>query len=206
MIRRIPLLLLLLLAPLAARAQEEPTQAEIQLRDNLRTTMVQLRDAQGQIAALQGTQLQNEKQIKKLETELKSLKKKSEDDSQAAVAQIGDLEKQVAEQDARNAAQIEALGKWKKAYEQVADLARATEAKRAQLANEKILLQRKVDERTRTNLKLYETAKEVLDRYESFGLHDAVLVHEPFVGNTRVKFQNLMQDYGDQLSENKIKE
>jgi hypothetical protein len=44
-----------------------------------------------------------------------------------------------------------------------------------------------------------------LDRYEKFGLGDALTAREPFVGLTKVKFQNLVQDYQDKLSDQKVK-
>lgn len=188
-----------------SRAQEPPSEAEVQLRDQLRSTLVQLRDAQGLIAALQGTQLQNEQQIATLEKKLTALEKKSSDESQVAADRIAALEKQVIEQDGRNAKQIEALAKWKKSYEALTKYATTTEAKRSELAAQAILLQRTVDEQAETNRKLYAVGKEVLDRYEGFGLGDALTAREPFVGTTRVKFQNLMQDYSDQLVEQKIR-
>jgi septal ring factor EnvC (AmiA/AmiB activator) len=187
-------------------AQEGPTEAEVQLRDQLKSTLVQLRDAQGEIAALQGTQLQNEKQIKTLEAKLAQLEKESTDDSAVAADRIAALEKEVAEQDARNAKQIEALAKWKKSYDGLTEYAQATEAKRADLAGKAVLLQRQNDEYAETNRKLYAVGKEILDRYEGFGLGDAITTREPFVGTTRVKFQNLMQDYSDQLTEQKIRQ
>ena len=187
-------------------AQDGPTEAEIQLRDQLKSTLVQLRDAQGQIAALQGTQLQNENQIKTLETKLAKLEKKSTEENEVAAERIAALEKEVAEQDARNAKQIEALAKWKKSYGALTEYAQATEAKRADLAGKAVLLQRTNDEYAATNRKLYAVGKEILDRYEGFGLGDAITTREPFVGTTRVKFQNLMQDYGDDLAEQKIRQ
>ncbi|MGC1480621.1 MAG: hypothetical protein WA771_08950 [Chthoniobacterales bacterium] len=189
-----------------ASAQTQPTEAEAQLRDQLKNTLVQLRDAQGQIAALQGTQLQNEQQIKVLEADLAKLEKTSALESETAATRIAELDQQVAAQDLRNAKQIEALAKWKKSYGALKDYAEATEAKRADLAAKAILLQRRNDEYFQTNRKLYDIGKEILDRYEGFGLGDAITAREPFVGTTRVKFQNLMQDYSDQLAEQKIRQ
>lgn len=198
--------ILILLAVSGLHAQEPPSEAEVKLRENLRNTMIQLRDAQGQVAALQGTQLQSEQKIKSLESDLEKLKRKSADESQTATARIEELETELTQQDERNAKQVEALGKWKKAFDQLKVAAQATEGQRAELAGKVVVLQRKVDEQKQTNWKLYQTGKEVLDRYEKFGLGDALLAREPFVGTTRVKFQNLIQDYSDQLTENRIRE
>jgi hypothetical protein len=47
--------------------------------------------------------------------------------------------------------------------------------------------------------------KEILERYEKFGLGTALTAREPFVGTTRVRLQNLVQEYSDKLSEQRIK-
>jgi chromosome segregation ATPase len=195
--KRIFLFLLIVVAvSLRPVSAQEATEAEIKLRENLRNTMIQLRDAQGKIAALEGTQLQNEQKIKSLESELEKTKRKASDEGQAATARIEALETDVAQQDERNAKQVEALGKWKKAFDQLSAAAQTTESKRVELAGKVVVLQRKVDEQKQTNWNLYK----------KFGLGDALLAREPFVGTTRVKFQNLIQDYSDQLTDNRIRE
>jgi hypothetical protein len=60
------------------------------------------------------------------------------------------------------------------------------------------------DQRTK-NAQMYQIGLEVLSRYERFGLGDALTVREPFIGVTRVKFENLIQDYSDKLADAKIK-
>ena len=64
----------------------------------------------------------------------------------------------------------ESLGKWKKAYEQIQTAAQKSEAERAKLASESIVLKRKLEDRERKNLELFKTANEILTRYEKFGL------------------------------------
>jgi hypothetical protein len=44
----------------------------------------------------------------------------------------------------------------------------------------------------------------ILDRYEKFGLGDAILAREPFTAVQRVKFQNLIQDFSEELSDARI--
>ena len=83
---------------------------------------------------------------------------------------------------------------------QAAELARNKETERAKLADEaRIELERLVADRQAKNLALYKIASEILQRYEQFGLGDALRAREPFVGITRVKLQNLVQDYQDKL-------
>ncbi len=48
-----------------------------------------------------------------------------------------------------------------------------------------------------------EIGNDLLQRYQNIGLRDAIGAKEPFVGTTRVELQNLAQDYGDKISDNK---
>ena len=52
---------------------------------------------------------------------------------------------------------------------------------------------------------MFRLANEVLDRYAQFGLGTAISAREPFVGITKVKFQNLVQDYQTKLTDQTIK-
>jgi hypothetical protein len=45
---------------------------------------------------------------------------------------------------------------------------------------------------------------EILDRYEKFGLGDAILAREPFTAAQRVKFQTLTQDFANDLTDARI--
>jgi hypothetical protein len=51
---------------------------------------------------------------------------------------------------------------------------------------------------------MYQAGMEILDRYEKFGLGDAILAREPFTAAKRVKFQNLVQDLSDKLTDARI--
>ena len=52
---------------------------------------------------------------------------------------------------------------------------------------------------------MYHLANEVLDRYAQFGLGTAISAREPFVGITKVKFQTLLQDYQNKLTDQTIR-
>jgi len=93
---------------------------------------------------------------------------------------------------------------WTTGYDQYVQLANKTEAERAKAAAQVILLQRVVADRETKNLELYKTGNEILDRYAKFSLGDALEAKEPFVGITRVKLQEFVQDYKDKLADQKI--
>jgi hypothetical protein len=199
-------LLLVFLLPLALHAAEEANPVETKLREGLRNTMIQLRDAQTKVAEAQAVKVGDDAKIADLEAQLKKITRQASDDKLAADKTIADQKELLATQDARNAKQLEALAKWKDGYNKLVDQARAIDAKRAALANDKILLTRKVEDQQRKNAALYELGKEILKRYQHYGLGDAITSREPFSGIAKVKLENYVQDKGDALLDQKIKE
>jgi uncharacterized lipoprotein YehR (DUF1307 family) len=156
--------------------------------------------------------------LRAAETERNTLlsdKAQLEQEKKTLTGKVDALNKQVAEDkvklEALDAKQKElddnkeSLAKWKAAYEQIQTAAQKSEAERSKLASESIILKRKVDDRERKNLELYKTAKEILTRYEKFGLGEALSAKEPFTGITRVKLENQVQDYQDKIADEKVK-
>jgi chromosome segregation ATPase len=191
------LLLLTFGAPRAAA--DSASDAETRLRDTLRSTILQLRDAQNQIATLQGTQADSDAKNKELTDQLALMKKHSIDDKAVADTTIAALTAKAADQGAEIAKLKDLLGKWQAAYRQVRDDAGVAEAERAKLADDKLVLQRRVDYLEAKNVALFSLGNEILGRYEDFSLGNALSEKEPFVGVTRVKLENLVQDYQDKL-------
>lgn len=189
----------------AVSAADQMSPIELKLREQLKAVMLQLRDAQTQMATLQATQMENELKIKDLSTNLETLTKESTDYKLASEKTMTDLNAKVAAQDTEITQLQTALDKWKKGYNQVAELAKAKEAQRAKFEAEKIQLQRRVDDQKVKNNAMFKLGNEILDRYKSFGLGDALTAREPFIGTTRIKFENLIQDYSDGLEDQKIK-
>ncbi len=196
---------LLALFCLAARAEEEVNPVEQKLREGLRNTTLQLREAQNQTAAAQAAQAESERKIKELEARVETLNKQAVADRNTSANMISDLKTQVQEQSAVNQAYLVALAKWKKSYTEVTTLAAKKEAERFKLEIKAAKLSQQVEDQKLKNIAMYKMGMEVLDRYEAFGLGDALLSREPFVGTTRVKFQNLIQIYADKLADQRIK-
>jgi chromosome segregation ATPase len=171
------------------------TASETKLREALRNTMLQLRSAQNDRAALQASQTENEEKLKKLTAQVEGLNK------QAAAA-----EKATAGQEAQLAKFKEALQRWEAAYKQAVEIANTKEAARAKLASDVIDLQRRVADQQSRNAAMFRTASEILTRYEHFGLGEALAAKEPFVGVTRVKLENLVQEYEDKLVDDRIRD
>ena len=168
---------------------------EAKLREALRNTMLQLRTAQNERAALQTTQAENEAKLKKLNAQVEALTK-----------QIATAEKSAAEQQAQLAKYKEAIQSWETAYKQAVGVATEKEEARVKSANEVIALRRQVSDQQARNAEMFRTASEILKRYEHFGLGEALAAKEPFVGVTRVKLENLVQEYEDRLADQRIRD
>ena len=186
----------------------DPTQ---KLREQLRSVMLQLRTAQTEAANAQTAQAAADKKatdltakIAELEKRNATLVKQSSTDKAIADESIATLNGKLAEREKRIAQYTEALAKWKAGYETAATLARTKEDERAKLAAEIIGHQRTIADRERKNIALFNTANEILNRYEGYALGKALAAREPFIGTTRVKVENLVQGYKDKILDNRI--
>ena len=195
------LAILLLVATAARAAEEDPTE---KFRQALRDTMLKLRDAQNQLAAAQAAQYAAEAKSAELEEKTKSLAKELADERNTSTNLISGLKKNLAEREAKIADQEATLAKWKQSYEQVGKLAVKREMQRRELEAKSLALERKVQDQQFKNIEMYKASMATLERYEKFGLGDAILAREPFTAAQRVKFQSLVQDFADQLTDARI--
>jgi DNA repair exonuclease SbcCD ATPase subunit len=204
----IPAILFLVLigaSPLGAAEKKGVNPAEQKMRETIRNTMVQLRDANAKLATVQAAQAETEEKLKELQGQLEELTKKSSAEKKAANETIDDLKTKLTASELQVNHLTESLGKWKLGYAKLADYAKATEGKRAELASKIILLDRRIADQQVKNAEMYRLGNEVLDRYAQFGLGTAISAREPFVGITKVKFQNLVQDYQNKLTDQTIR-
>jgi hypothetical protein len=206
-IRNLMLLGIFLMIVASAGASEKKgvNPAEQKMRETIRNTMVQLRDANAKLATVQAAQAETEEKVKELQGQLEELTKKSSAEKKAANETIDDLKTKLTASELQVNHLTESLGKWKLGYAKLADYAKATEGKRAELASKIILLDRRIADQQVKNAEMYRLGNEVLDRYAQFGLGTAISAREPFVGVTKVKFQNLVQDYQNKLSDQTIR-
>jgi chromosome segregation ATPase len=180
--------------------------SEAKLRENLKNVTLQLRTAQSEKAALQTTQAdldaknkalddQVKKQAKRLEEldkELKAEKEKAKEIQDRQTAQIKRLEDDLAKFKV-------SLDKWEAAHATITGIAKKKEIERAKLQAKAADLERKLADCRAKNAELYKLGNEILDRYNRFGIGEALAAREPFTGNAKVKLQNLVQDYGEKL-------
>ena len=183
----------------------DPTAADAKLRESLRATMLQLRNAEAERANLQAAQAELEAKNKALTEQLETLTKQAAANQATADKAIAELKGKVDERDREIGELRVSLDKWKTDHQKITAYAQKKEAERAQLADKVIALDRRVADQQAKNAAMYKVGTEVLSRYEKFGLGDALTSREPFVGLTRVKFENLIQDYADKLADERIK-
>ena len=200
------LLFLVMQSTQGLQADDAQASAEARMRQVLRDTMGQLRDAQNQVVTLQAAQAQEDKdkadlqaKVDALTAQFKSVTEQAAADKAASDKALADLKSQVDDQKGQIDRLNDGLKQWKDAYNQTAQLAATSEAARKQYQMQAAILQRTVDDREAKNLALYKLGNEILTRYEKFSLGDAITAKEPFVGLTRVKLENLVQDYKNKL-------
>ncbi len=194
----LPVVLLLAIMPSAFSADQNDA-VEKRLRDTLRSTMIQLRTAETDKAALLAAKTDLEATNKTLTARIDADAKRSAAEKENFTNKIDNLTRQGEAQGRETEKLKKDLAEWKAGFQKAADVARSKEAERAKLAQEGIELHRLVADRESKNLALFRIGNEILKRYETFGLGTALGAREPFVGTTRVKLQNLVQDYSDQL-------
>lgn len=189
----------------ALLAADQAGAAEAKLREQLRATMLQLRNAETERANLQAGKTELEAKNKELTDQTAAMTKQAAANQAEADKTIADLKTKVDERDREIGALRVTLEKWKVDHKLVSDIARAKEGQRAKLAEKVVVLERQVADQQRKNAAMHKLGVEILERYEKFGLGTALTAREPFVGLTRVKFENLIQDYGDKLADERIK-
>ena len=186
-------------------AQQQADPAVTRLPETLKNTMLQLRSSQNDLATAQAAQAVLEGEKTTLTEQVAALTKQAIADKDSNDKTIGSLQTKVAGHEAEIAAQKAAIEKWKVALQNMTSTAETKESERSKSSARVIVLDRQVADQRRKNTEMYQIGTEILTRYEKFGLGDALTAREPFVGLTRVKFENLVQDYSDKIEDQRIK-
>ena len=195
----------IVLVGVASAQQPAVDPALLKMRESLKSTMLQLRTEQTEKVALQAEKADLEAKVKELTTTVADQGKALEDAQKKSDKLIADLTAKSDNQQKQITQVTEALGKWQAGYKKAESLSQDLESKRSRLADEVIKLDRKVQDRETKNIEMYKLGKEILTRYEKFGLGSALLAREPFTGIAKVKFETFIQDYSDKLIDQKIK-
>jgi len=195
----------LFLSLMLSAAEPVANDGSAALRSALRDKTLELRTVQSDLAALQASQGAMADENKAIVVKYEAMKKQIAADRTAADKAAAALSAQAAEQKQMIARLSEALEKAKTEGEKTTQAAQLAEAKGAKLTNDNIVLERRAADRERKNLALFLVANEILSRYEEFSLGNALRAKEPFIGLTRTKLENLVQDYQDKIQEQRVR-
>jgi len=184
--------------PWPVRAQSS---TEARLRDALRTTTQQLREAEDERARLRASEASLREELEKAhaqgaaaaaaprrsrasERELEELKGKLDEANRKLAAQDAKATASAAECDSRV---MEAGQKRDQAQGELADL------------------RKRLAEAVAKNARMYAVGKEIIDWLSSKGFATALAAREPFLGLKRVELENAAQDYQDKLADQRFR-
>lgn len=210
-VRIMPFALGLVVLPLAVApglpATAQDASLEGRLRDALRSATAQVRSLEDERARLQAqlAEAEREKEVLRQQAAAAAAQDKEKPAKPAVDDEMLTQYKQrLADQAAALAQLNDGLEKWKAAFNEAANVARAKEAERAQLATQVPPLTQRLTACETKNVALFKVGNEILARYASMDFRDALGAREPFIGVKRVELQNLVQDYQDKLLDQKV--
>lgn len=199
---RLPLLLLSLLAASTAQAQKGQSMEE-RLRAELRNVTAQLQQTRGELELLKAKGVPAAKAAPAAAAPASDGLKKELARSQSQLAQERAQREKLGEQQQRSAAAAQeasaSLAQYRQASEQLAATGKQIEAERARLDGE-VTAQRGALARCESkNAQLYAAGQEILQAYEGLNVLDVMKARQPFAAQSRVKLEQIAQQYGDQL-------
>ena len=200
---RLPVLLLMLLAGGAAQAQgQKGPSREERLRAELRNVTAQLQQTRGELELLKAKGAPAAKAAPVAAPASDGLKKELARSQSQLAQERAQREKLAAEQQRGAAAAQEtaaSLAQYRQASEQLAATGKQLAAERARLDGE-VATQRGALARCEAkNAQLYATGQEILQAYESLDVLGVMKARQPFAAQSRVKLEQIAQQYGDQL-------
>ncbi|MGJ7524773.1 hypothetical protein [Variovorax sp. GB1P17] len=214
----------LVLATLAATAgvthaqqQQQGQSMEERLRAQLRVTTTQLQQAQNELAALKAGQpagtpaAGGSGAAAPAKSDVEALKKElAQSQSQLAAERQARSQASAGSQQLRQQAQATSekataqVAQYRGAYDDLLKMARASESERQRLATEAATHRTAMTQCEAKNTQLYAVGQEILRAYETVDLGSVLASRQPFAAQSRVKFEQIAQQYGDKLYEGKF--
>lgn len=198
--RRQQLLMAILIALGAVSAQAQPAPSmEERLRTQLRLTTAQLQQAQNELAALKANPASAA-----APAELEALKRELA--KERAAREALDAGRQQTVREARGAVEKAntQIAQYRQSYDELLKLARGAESERKRLTEENDAQKTAIKQCTEKNQRLYSNAQDILRAYESMDLATVLSARQPFAAQSRVKLEEIAQQYGDQLYQNRF--
>ena len=190
--------LVLALGSLAATGASAEGMEE-RLRTQLRSTTAQLQALQSEQAQASAARIAAENQAKQAQAQIKQLTAELEKTRGVAEQLVGQQQNLHNQAQAQVAASNEQTGKFKKAYEDLLQLARGKEAERARLQTQLTERDTHLQQCSAKNQQMYGVAQQLLAAYEKIDVAEVMSIRQPFASGARVKFEELAQGFGDDL-------
>lgn len=213
----LPALVLAALACTAGMAQAQQPQGqsmEERLRAQLRVTTSQLQQAQNELAALKAGQpaaAPAAAGAAPAKSELDALRKElAQSQAQLAAERHARSQASAGTEQLRQQAQATTekagaqIAQYRGAYDELLKMARAAEAERQRLTTEAATQRTALAQCEAKNTQLYAVGQEILRAYETVDLGSVLASRQPFAAQSRVKFEQIAQQYGDKLYEGKF--
>lgn len=197
---------------LAAPALAQEQSLESRLRDQLRAVTGQLQQAQNELAQLKAG----------AKPGAAAKPAAAPADSDALRAELAQSQAQLArEREARSRrdAQFSAsqqhaqdsldkaaaqVAQFRGAYAELLKMAREAESERHKLTQAAALSQAAIEQCTAKNQQLHAVGMEVIDAYEKLDMGSVLSARQPFAAKSRVKLEQIAQQFGDRLYEGKF--
>lgn len=197
--RTLALVLLILVTVRLSAAAEEAGAAEAQLRDALRNTMLQLREAQAKTAEMEAAAVQAEMAADRAKKDTAALQSQLVEERNTAANQASELRAAIARAEDKAIALNAQMAKWEKDYRALTERTRKSEFELAKARARNTALERAVAEQQVKLAEMKTIADEILDRYAAHSFGRTVLAREPFISVNRASLQTIMQDLETRL-------
>jgi colicin import membrane protein len=187
---------------LPAAAQQQSI--EERLRTQLRATTAQLQQVQNELAALKGAKgaaaaPAPAAEVDALKRELSDARAQLTRERSARTQREGELSEARSTSQATVERANAQVAQFKGAYDELLKVARSTEAERLRLAAGAETHTQALAQCQAKNEQLYSLGQEILHAYETMDVSTVLAARQPFAAQSRVKFEQIAQQYGDQL-------
>ncbi|MGJ7484369.1 hypothetical protein ACSFA2_03870 [Variovorax sp. LT2P21] len=204
--------ILMMLGSATAAAQATQSMEE-RLRAQLRITTAQLQQAQNELAVLKAgsSPAKPAASAAAADPDIAALRK----DLARAESQLS-AERHSRSQATENSQQLRTqaqaatekaaaqVAQYRTAYDELLKMARASETERQRLAADSALQRTAVTQCEAKNAQLYAVGQEILRAYEILDVGSVLASRQPFAAQSRVKYEQIAQQYGDKLYEGRF--
>jgi chromosome segregation ATPase len=206
--RSLGLIMMLSLACLSSAHADNKKDQEMvhRLRQQLQQLRQEQQSAQEQMARATQEGTAAQEQLKKSRSELGSIKSSAAVAARRAAALASELDALKAERDALQAKLVDTQAAAVQANTALAQTNQALIERSTGLVQLQSMHQaqgQQLQSCSAHNVELYRLGTDLLQRYENKGMVDTLTTQEPFLQTRRVKLENLVQDYRDQLESQK---